>query len=165
MASRILGMGDILTLIDKAEAEFDEQKTKELEKKLRKAEFDFNDYLDQIASMKKMGGLGKILEMLPGMGMNMGNVKDADMSGGEAALKQAETIIGSMTKAERANPDLLNPSRKNRIAKGSGVDIADVNRFIKQFNETKKVMKQFSGSMKPGKKGFKMPFFGKNKLF
>jgi len=115
--------------------------------------------------MKKMGGLGKILEMLPGMGMNMGNVKDADMSGGEAALKQAETIIGSMTKAERANPDLLNPSRKNRIAKGSGVDIADVNRFIKQFNETKKVMKQFSGAMKPGKKGFKMPFFGKNKMF
>ena len=165
MASRILGMGDILTLIDKAEAEFDEQKTKELEKKLRKAEFDFNDYLDQIASMRKMGGLGKIMEMLPGMGMNMGKVQDADMSGGEAALKQAETIIGSMTKAERANPDLLNPSRKNRIAKGSGVDIADVNRFIKQFNETKKVMKQFSGAMKPGKKGFKMPFFGKNKLF
>ena len=158
-------MGDILTLIDKAEAEFDEQKTKELEKKLRKAEFDFNDYLDQIASMRKMGGLGKIMEMLPGMGMNMGKVQDADMSGGEAALKQAETIIGSMTKAERANPDLLNPSRKNRIAKGSGVDIADVNRFIKQFNETKKVMKQFSGAMKPGKKGFKMPFFGKNKLF
>ncbi len=165
MASRILGMGDILTLIDKAEAQFDEEKTKELEKKLRKAEFDFNDYLDQIASMKKMGGLGKIMEMLPGMGMNMGKVQDADMSGGEAALKQAETIIGSMTKAERANPDLLNPSRKNRIAKGSGVDIADVNRFIKQFNETKKVMKQFSGAMKPGKKGFKMPFFGKNKLF
>ena len=165
MASRILGMGDILSLIDRAEAIVDEEKSKELEKKLRKAEFDFNDYLDQIASMKKMGGLSKIMEMLPGMGMNMGKVQDADMSGGEAALKQAETIIGSMTKAERANPDLLNPSRKNRIAKGSGVDIADVNRFIKQFNETKKVMKQFSGAMKPGKKGFKMPFFGKNKMF
>ena len=97
--------------------------------------------------------------MLPGMGMGV-NMKDVDMSEGEAAMKQAETIINSMTKKERENPDLLNPSRKNRISRGSGVDIADVNRFIKQFNETKKVMKQFSGVMKGGKKkhGFKLPF-------
>lgn len=158
MASRILGMGDILSLIDKAEAEFDEKKAKELEQKIRKSEFDFNDYLDQINSMRNMGGISKIMEMLPGMGMGV-NMKDVDMSEGEAAMKQAETIINSMTKKERENPDLLNPSRKNRISRGSGVDIADVNRFIKQFNETKKVMKQFSGAMKGGKKrGFKMPF-------
>ncbi len=163
MASRILGMGDILSLIDKAEAEYDEEKARELEKKIRKSEFDFNDYLDQINSMRNMGGISKILEMLPGMGM--GNVKDVDMSSGEAALKQAETIINSMTKKERANPDLLNPSRKNRIARGSGVDIADVNRFIKQFNETKKVMKQMSGMMKgKGKKGFRLPFGGGFKM-
>ena len=159
MASRILGMGDILSLIDKAEAEFDEKKAKELEQKIRKSEFDFNDYLDQINSMRNMGGISKIMEMLPGMGMGV-NMKDVDMSEGEAAMKQAETIINSMTKKERENPDLLNPSRKNRISRGSGVDIADVNRFIKQFNETKKVMKQFSGVMKGGKKkhGFKLPF-------
>ena len=160
MASRILGMGDILSLIDKAEAEFDEKKAKELEQKIRKSEFDFNDYLDQINSMRNMGGISKIMEMLPGMGMGNVNMKDVDMSEGEAAMKQAETIINSMTKKERENPDLLNPSRKNRISRGSGVDIADVNRFIKQFNETKKVMKQFSGVMKGGKKkhGFKLPF-------
>ena len=160
MASRILGMGDILSLIDKAEAEFDEKKAKELEQKIRKSEFDFNDYLDQINSMRNMGGISKIMEMLPGMGMGNVNMKDVDMSEGEAAMKQAETIINSMTKKERENPDLLNPSRKNRISRGSGVDIADVNRFIKQFNETKKVMKQFSGMMKGGKKkrGIKLPF-------
>ena len=160
MASRILGMGDILSLIDKAEAEFDEKKAKELEQKIRKSEFDFNDYLDQINSMRNMGGISKIMEMLPGMGMGNVNMKDVDMSEGEAAMKQAETIINSMTKKERENPDLLNPSRKNRISRGSGVDIADVNRFIKQFNETKKVMKQFSGMMKGGKKkrGLKLPF-------
>ncbi len=159
MASRILGMGDILTLIDKAQQEFDEEKAKELEKKIRKQEFDFNDYLDQIKNMKKMGGLGKIMEMLPGMGMGNMNLKNVDTDAAEDNLKTVETIINSMTKAERANPDLLNPSRKNRISRGSGVDIADVNRMVKQFLETRKMMKQFTGMMGgKGKKGFRLPF-------
>lgn len=160
MASRILGMGDVLTLIDKAEANYNEEKAKELEKKIRKSEFDFNDYLEQIQNMKNMGGLGKIMEMLPGMGIGNMNLKGVDVEAGEDSLKQVETIINSMTKAERANPDILNPSRKNRIARGSGVDIADVNRLVKQFNETKKMMKQMSGMFGgKGKKGkFKMPF-------
>ena len=159
MASRILGMGDILTLIDKAQEQFDEEKAKELEKKIRKQEFDFNDYLDQIKNMKKMGGLGKIMEMLPGMGMGNMNLKGVDTDAAEDNLKTVETIINSMTKAERANPDLLNPSRKNRISRGSGVDIADVNRMVKQFLETRKMMKQFTGMMGgKGKKGFRLPF-------
>lgn len=160
MASRILGMGDILTLIDKAQAEFDEDKARELEKKIKKSEFDFNDYLDQINQMKKMGGLSSIMGMLPSMGMNA-NMKDVDLSEGESVLKGVETIIYSMTKAERANPDLLNPSRKNRIARGAGVDIADVNRMVKQFEQTKKMMKQMTGMMGgKGKRkgGFKLPF-------
>lgn len=160
MASRILGMGDILTLIDKAQAEFDEDKARELEKKIKKSEFDFNDYLDQINQMKKMGGLSSIMGMLPSMGMNA-NMKDVDLSEGESVLKGVETIIYSMTKAERANPDLLNPSRKNRIARGAGVDIADVNRMVKQFEQTKKMMKQMTGMMSgKGKRkgGFKLPF-------
>lgn len=160
MASRILGMGDVLTLIDKAEANFNEEKARELEKKIRKSEFDFNDYLEQIQNMKNMGGLGKIMEMLPGMGMGGMNLKGVDLEAGEDSLKQVETIINSMTKAERANPDILNPSRKNRIARGSGVDIADVNRMIKQFNESRKMMKQMSGMLGgKGKKGkFRLPF-------
>jgi len=159
MAGRILGMGDLLSLIDKAQAEFDEQKAKELEKKIRKQEFDFNDYLDQIKNLKKMGGFGKILEMLPGRAMGGVNLKGVDTDAAEDNFKLVETIINSMTKAERANPDLLNPSRKNRISRGSGVDIADVNRTIKQFNEARKMMKQFSGMMggKGGKK-MKLPF-------
>ncbi len=160
MASRILGMGDILTLIDKAEAAYSDEKARELEKKIRKAEFDFNDYLEQINNMKNMGGLSKILDMLPGMGIGGMNMKNVDLSAGEDSMKQMETIINSMTKEERANPDLLNPSRKNRIAKGAGVDIADVNRMVKQFGETRKMMKQMSGMFGgKGKKGkFKMPF-------
>ncbi len=160
MASRILGMGDILTLIDKAEAAYNEEQAKELEKKIRKAEFDFNDYLEQIKNMRNMGGLSKIMEMLPGMGIGGMNMKNVDLSAGEDSMKQMETIINSMTKAERANPDLLNPSRKNRIAKGAGVDIADVNRMVKQFGETRKMMKQMSGMFGgKGKKGkFKLPF-------
>lgn len=160
MASRILGMGDVLTLIDKAEAAYDEQKSKELEKKIRKSEFDFNDYLDSIQSMRNMGGLGKIMEMLPGMGVGGMNLKGVDVAAGEDSMKQVETIINSMTKAERSNPDILNPSRKNRIAKGAGVDIADVNRLVKQFGETKKMMKQMTGMMGgKGKKGkFRLPF-------
>lgn len=153
MASRILGMGDILTLIDKAQAEIDEEKAKELEKKIRKAEFDFNDFLDQMNQMKKMGGLTSILSMLPGVGLP----KDLDIP--DDATKGIEAIIYSMTMEERTNPDILNPSRKKRIAKGAGVDIAEVNRMVKQFDQARKMMKQMSGMMGGKKRGkFKMPF-------
>lgn len=156
MASRILGMGDILTLIEKAEAEIDENKAKEMEKKLRKAEFNFNDYLEQMQQMKKMGGLSSILSMLPGMGLPS-NVEIDDN-----ALAKIEAIIYSMTKEERTKPSVINPSRKQRIAKGAGVDISEVNRLIKQFEQGKKMMKQMSGMMsgKKGKRGLfgKMPF-------
>lgn len=156
MASRILGMGDILTLIDKAQAEFDETKAKELEKKLKKAEFDFNDFLDQMQQVKKMGGITDLLGMLPGVGNKL---KDVEID--ENALSSTEAIIYSMTKQERSNPDILNPSRKRRIAAGAGVDISEVNSLVKQFEQSKKMMKQFSGMMggKGGKRGkFKMPF-------
>lgn len=155
MASRILGMGDILTLIDKAQVEFDETKAKELERKIKKAEFDFNDFLDQMHQIKKMGGFGDILKMMPGMG---GQLKDVDID--ENALSGVEAIIYSMTKEERSNPDILNPSRKKRIAKGAGVDISEVNRVVKQFEQSKKMMKQFSGMLgsKGGKRKFKLPF-------
>ena len=156
MASRILGMGDILTLIDKAQADFDADKAKELERKIKKAEFDFNDFLDQMQQVKKMGGLNDILGMIPGMGKQL---KDVEID--ENALASTEAIIYSMTKKERANPDILNPSRKKRIAAGAGVNISEVNALVKQFDQTKKMMKQFSGMMggKGGKKGkFKLPF-------
>lgn len=156
MASRILGMGDILTLIDKAQADFDEEKAKQLEKKLKKAEFDFNDYLDQLQQIKKMGGINDILKMMPGMGSQL---KDVEVD--DNAFNGVEAIIYSMTKAERANPDILNPSRKKRIAQGAGVDISEVNKIVKQFDQTKKMMKQMSGMMgsKGMKKGkFKLPF-------
>jgi signal recognition particle subunit SRP54 len=156
MASRILGMGDILTLIDKAQADFDETKAKEMERKLKKAEFDFNDFLEQMQQVKKMGGLSDILSMMPGMGKQMKGVEIDDN-----ALSSPEAIIYSMTKAERSNPDILNPSRKRRIAAGAGVDISEVNSLVKQFEQSKKMMKQFSGMMgKGGKHGgkFKMPF-------
>lgn len=156
MASRILGMGDILTLIDKAQSQIDEEKAMELEKKLRKAEFDFNDFLEQIDQMKKMGGISSLMSMLPGMNNQL---KDVEID--DDAFKPFEAIIYSMTKEERSNPSLLNPSRKNRIAKGAGVDIAQVNRMVKQFEQSKKMMKQMSGMMngKAGKRGrFKLPF-------
>ncbi len=162
MASRILGMGDILSLIEKAEAVVDADKAKEYERKMRKAEFDFNDYLDQMEQVKKMGGIGALLESLPGMGL--GKMKKGmdsiDVSDSEAALKRTEAIIHSMTKEERANPDLMNPSRKRRIAAGAGVDISEVNRLVKQFEQGRKMMKQMSGMMgKKGKRGgFKLPF-------
>lgn len=158
MASRILGMGDILTLIEKAEQEIDVEKAKEMEKKFKKAEFDFNDYLEQMQQMKKMGGLGSILSMLPGMGLP----KDLDID--DKALARVEAIIYSMTKEERSKPNILNPRRKQRIAKGAGVDISEVNRLVKQFEQGKKMMKQMSGMMsgKKGRKGLfgKMPFGG-----
>ncbi len=159
MASRILGMGDVLTLIEKAEAEIDEEQAKKLTAKLKKAEFDFNDYLEQIQQMKKMGGLSDIMSMMPGMGSQM---KGVDLDEAESSIKGMESIIYSMTKEERYNPNLLNPSRKSRIAKGAGVDISDVNRVIKQYEQAKKMMKQFSGMMGgKGKKrfgGMKLPF-------
>lgn len=160
MASRILGMGDVLTLIDKVQADYDEEKAKELERKIKKAEFDFDDYLDQMQQMKKMGGMQKIMDMLPGnIGGGKANLKDVDWNEGEKAIKQMEAIIHSMTKEERRNPDLLNPPRKKRIAMGAGVDISEVNRVVKQFGETRKMMKQFSGMMGgKGKKRFKLPF-------
>ncbi|NLC19150.1 MAG: signal recognition particle protein [Clostridiales bacterium] len=158
MASRILGMGDILTLIDKAQAEFDEKKAKELERKLKKAEFDFNDFLDQMNQVKRMGSLTDIISMIPGMGKHLKDLKDADLD--QKALSRTEAIIYSMTKEERANPDILNPSRKRRIAAGAGVDISEVNALVKQFDQVRKMMKQFSGMMgKGGKRGkFRMPF-------
>ena len=162
MANRILGMGDVLSLIEKAEAELDidEDKAKEMSKKMKKAQFDFDDYLESIKQMKKLGGLGNIMNMLPGLGgMGMGKMKglgDEQMDEAEKGMARMEAMIHSMTPAERRDPDLLNPSRKHRIAKGAGVDISEVNRMIKQFNEMKKLMKQFG---KPGKKKkFGFPF-------
>ena len=141
MASRILGMGDILTLIDKAQADFDEEKAKEMTRKMKKAEFDFNDLLDQYHQMQKMGGLSSIMSMMPGMGQLKGVEIDDD------AFKGIEAIIYSMTPEERSNPSLINPSRKRRIAKGAGVDISEVNRLVKQIEGQKKIMKQLSGMM------------------
>ena len=158
MASRILGMGDVLTLIEKAEAQIDADKAKEMEKKIKKAEFDFNDFLDSMNQVKNMGGINEIMGMLPGMGINMKNV-DAQVD--ESRIGRIEAIILSMTPEERKRPDILNPSRKTRIAKGAGVDISEVNRLVKQFDQQKKMMKQMSSFMsgKVGKRGkFKLPF-------
>lgn len=159
MASRILGMGDVLTLIEKAEAIVDEEKAKELEKKFKKAEFGFDDYLEQMQQIKKMGGIEEILGMLPGMGFG-DQLKGAQLPD-EKAVGRIEAIIYSMTPEERSNPEIINVSRKNRIAKGAGVDIAEVNRLMKQYEQSKKMMKQMSGMMKGkgGKKGrFRLPF-------
>ena len=147
MASRILGMGDIMSLIEKATAEIDEQQAKEMSQKLRKAEFDFNDFLEQMRQIKKMGGMNSILSMMPGMSQMKGNLEIDEKS-----MDRVEAIILSMTKAERSNPSLLNPSRKQRIAKGAGVDIAEVNRIVKQFEQSKKLMKQLPGMMGGGKR-------------
>ena len=149
MASRILGMGDIQSLIEKAAAEVDEEQAKELSQKLRKAEFDYNDFLTQMQQIKKMGGMGSILSMMPGMGNQLSGV---DMDEGEKSMHRVESIILSMTKEERANPNLINPSRKQRIAKGAGVDVSEVNRLVKQFDQMKKMMKQMPGLMGGGKR-------------
>ena len=156
MASRILGMGDILTLIDKAEAQYDEEKAREMERKIKKAEFNFDDFLEQMGQVEKMGGISDMLSMLPGMGSQL---KDVEID--DKALVRTKSIIYSMTKAERANPNILNLPRKKRIAAGAGVDISEVNALVKQFDQMKKMMKQMSGLMggKGGKKGrFKLPF-------
>ena len=159
MASRILGMGDVLSLIEKVGEDIDEDKAREMGKKIKKAQFDFEDYLESMNQMKKMGGLSSILSMMPGM--NMAQMKGFDSEEGEKKMAQMEAIIYSMTVKERRNPEILNPSRKHRIAKGAGVDISEVNRMIKQFEQSKKMMKQFPNLMggKGGKKGrFKLPF-------
>lgn len=160
MASRILGMGDVLTLIEKAQEDFDEEKAKKLEQKMRKNEFDFEMYLESMSQMKKMGGLSSILGMMPGLGMG-GKMPDIDEAAAEKSLSRTEAIIYSMTLEERQNPALLNPSRKRRIAQGAGVDIAEVNRLVKQFEQMKKMMKQMPGMMKKGRRGGmfgKLPF-------
>ncbi len=158
MANRILGMGDVLTLIEKAQnaIDIDEAKEKDMASRMKKGKFDFNDYLESMKQMRNMGGLSSILGMLPGLGMG---IKTSDLEGAvdEKQLARTEAIVLSMTKAERENPKLMNPSRKHRIARGAGVDIAEVNRFIKQFEQSQKMMKQMKGMM--GKKGrFRMPF-------
>ncbi len=144
MASRILGMGDVLTLIEKAQEDFDEEKAKNLEQKLRKSQFGFDDYLDSMSQMKKMGGIGSILSMMPGVGGAATEQLEAAMD--EKKLARIEGIIYSMTPQERSNPDLLNPSRKRRIAKGAGVDISEVNRLVKQFDQMRKMMKKMGGT-------------------
>ncbi len=151
MASRILGMGDVLTLIDKVQAniDIDEDKEKEMAARMKKGKFDFNDYLESMKQMKKMGGLSSILGMIPGMGRQLGDIESMV---DEKQLSRTEAIILSMTPAERENPKLLNLSRKSRIARGAGVDIAVVNRFVKQFEQSQKMMKQLPGMM-GGKRG------------
>ena len=151
MASRILGMGDVLSLIDKVQAnlDIDADKEKEMAGRMKKGKFDFEDYLESMKQMKKMGGLSAILGMMPGMG---GKAGDIESMVDEKQIAHMEAIVLSMTPAERRNPKLLNPQRKFRIAKGAGVDIAVVNRFIKQFEQSQKLMKQFAGGGK--RKGF-----------
>ena len=162
MASRILGMGDVLTLIEKAGAEMDEDKARKMADKMKKAQFDFEDYLESMEQMRKMGGLSSILNMMPGLGgLGGGKMPDLDSEENEKKMARMEAMIYSMTPEERRNPDLLNPSRKHRIAKGAGVDIAEVNRMVKQYNESRKMMKKLPRLMggKGGKKGrFKLPF-------
>ena len=161
MANRILGMGDVLTLIDKAAAameDVDEAKEKQLVSKMKKGKFDFEDYLESMKQMRKMGGISSILSMMPGMmGGKMGDIESMI---DEKQLARMEAIVLSMTPKERQNPKLLNPSRKHRIARGAGVDIAVVNRFIKQFEQSQKMMKQLPNMMGGhGKKGkFRFPF-------
>ena len=166
MANRILGMGDVLTLIEKAQEaiDIDEEKGREMADHVKKGKFDFEDYLESMKQMRNMGGLTSILSMLPGMG-----VKASDLEGmiDEKQMKQMEAIVLSMTKQERRNPKILNPQRKFRIAKGAGVEVAIVNRFIKQFEQSQKMMKQFGGMGGkrrggfggfPGMKGGRFPF-------
>ena len=163
MASRILGMGDVLSLIEKAGAELDEEKAMQMADKMKKAQFDFDDYLMSMEQMRKMGGLSSIMNMMPGLGGlgGKGKMPDLDSEENEKRMARMEAMIHSMTPEERQNPDLLNPSRKHRIARGAGVDISEVNRMVKQFNESRKMMKKLPGMMggRGGKKGrFRLPF-------
>ncbi|MCI8940233.1 MAG: signal recognition particle protein [Dorea sp.] len=161
MASRILGMGDVLTLIEKAEAEIDEEKARQIGQKMKKNQFDYNDFLESTQQMKNMGGLTGLMGMLPGMGALGGlggkmKITDEQTSAAEKQMARMEAMIYSMTPKERANPELMNPSRKHRIARGAGVDISEVNRMVKQFDSMKKMMKTMT---KGGKRGrFRFPF-------
>lgn len=155
MASRILGMGDVLTLIEKAQDDMDETKAMEVAKRLKENTFDMNDLLDQMKQIRNMGPLNNILAMIPGVA---GKVDDETATAGEKEIKTMEAVICSMTKAERANPDLINPARKKRIAAGSGTDVPRVNRLLKQYKQMKDMMKQLGGFKKGGKKRRRMPF-------
>lgn len=159
MAGRILGMGDVLSLIEKAQSEMDEEKAKESVRKLSKGQFNYDDFLDQMNQLQKLGGIAGILKMLPGMNKAMQGI---DLEDSEKKMKQVKSMIQSMTFKERANPKLMNPSRKKRIAQGAGVDIAEVNKLVKQFEEMQKMMKQFGGSMKGKHGGFPGMGTGKN---
>lgn len=149
MAQRILGMGDITTLVEKAQQQYDEEQAKKLEKKIRKNQFDFQDFLDQLQQIKKMGNLKDLMGMIPGVGKA---IKDVDIS--DDAFKGVEAIIHSMTPYERSNPDVIDMNRKKRIAKGSGKDITDVNQFMKQFEQMKQMMKMMNKMPMGGKMGF-----------
>ena len=150
MASRILGMGDVLSLIEKAQDAIDMEKAKELEQKMKKQDFDFEDFLTQMEQIENMGPLDKVLGMIPGMGNLKNQLGDVDLNGKE--MRRTKAIIQSMTLEERRNPQLLNASRKRRIAKGSGTSVQDINRLVKQLNEMKKMMKMFMGNQKGIKK-------------
>ncbi len=154
MASRILGMGDVLSLIEKAEQAYDEKKALELERKIRESTFTLDDYLEQFAQLKSMGNLEQLMGMMPGM--KPGALKDAKID--ERALARTEAIIKSMTKYEREHPDVLGASRKKRIAAGSGTTVEEVNKLLRQFDQTRKLMKQFSNPKKFGKGRMKIPF-------
>lgn len=159
MASRILGMGDVLSLIEKAQTTMDLEQAKEMEKKLRKEDFTLDDFLDQLQQVKKLGPLEQVLSMLPGVGNLKNQLKDAKID--EKEIGRVEAIIRSMTKKERRDPAIINGSRRKRIASGSGTKVQDVNKLLKQFAEAKKMMKRFQGMQKSGKKspgGFKLPF-------
>ena len=149
LASRILGMGDVVSLVEKAQEAIDEKDAKEMEEKFRKNQFDFEDFLKQFKMIKKMGSIAGIMKMIPGVDTSM-----IDMAGAEKEMKRVEAIIYSMTVQERRDPKILNGSRKSRIAKGSGVTVSDVNKLIKQFEQMKQMMKMFNSG------GFGLPGFG-----
>ena len=159
MASRILGMGDVLSLIEKAEAEIDEEKARQIGQKMKKNQFDYDDFLESTKQMRNLGGVSGIMGMLPGLGglggRNM-KITDEQTEAAEKQMARMEAMIYSMTPKERANPELMNPSRKHRIARGAGVDISEVNRMVKQFDSMKKMMKAMNRGGKKGK--FRLPF-------
>ena len=156
MANRILGMGDVVSLVEKAQNAFDEEETRKLNKKIRQNKFDFDDFLSQLEQIKKMGNMKDLLGMIPGMGKALKGI-DVD----DDSFKPIEAIIKSMTPLERANPEVMSGSRRKRIAKGSGRKVQEVNRLLKQFKQTKKMMKQLNNGKKPGGMGgINLPFFG-----
>src|SRR5690606_17514905 len=152
MASRILGMGDVISLVERAQQQFDEKEAAELQKKIRKNKFDFNDFIGQIQQIKKMGNMKDLMGMIPGVGKALKNVEIED-----DAFKPIEAIIQSMTPEERQNPDLINQTRRQRIAKGSGTTIDEVNKLMKQFKDMRKMMKQFSNPAAAAKLMRNMP--------